>query len=325
MLINEVIIDSMRGEKTFCLVQQDLFTGQHDLTVLNVYGKDREIVGDFAEYVRTLTNGRVLSVLDDGEKIVYYEAPNKVLVIFGKDDENAAISPEKYAASIQALFAAVWRLEMEGVHFETMALPVIFRKAIATIHPYAIEQLIEKASKWLEKSFYTQSIKYYIYLEQDAAAWNEAMNTALGRTAITLEAEGAIANLRRMIISEIELFPSKHRLYVDTLTPLKRSLHSKLVTIEVVAAFSRKLTEAYCEMLTGQASATFDQNLFFLKENKMLSPIFIQQMYLIKNFGNSAVHRSQPFNSPYAFVSEDLKILLLLTYIVLKKLNAFIN
>lgn len=318
-LINQVLVESPAGNKAFNLILGDILQDDGQLTILNVYEDETGIVGDFSvQVLAQQQNERVIGYLHDGGRITFVEAPKCIITIYVKKNEHEAITEEEYAQYIQAIFSAIMHVELIGYTCQTIALPVLFRKAIKAIHAEAIHVLIKQAERWLEKSLHTTSIRYYVYLPQDMEMWNQALNQVLGRAFIDVSEAGDLQQIRRLLLIEMERFSQYHPIYHDTLLPLKSALERPQLTMEVIAAFARKLAESLCEELVGQAGNSFDTNIYQLRQQGHYSAVFIQRLYVVKAFGNSAVHRQI---NDYAFMpvqSDDLQILLLIILQLIK-------
>ncbi|MEK4230855.1 hypothetical protein [Solibacillus sp. FSL H8-0538] len=319
LLINQVLIESKYGNRSFNLILGDLLQDDGQLLVLNVYEEDGAPDGDFMPFIEQHKNNeKPLIFLRNGGIITFINAQQPILVVYSKLQEGIPISPTMYDEFIQSIFSAVLRLELEGKQFNTIALPVIFRKGIGAIYEDAANTLISYAAKWLKQSQFTKSIRYYVYLKDDMPVWDAALNTALGRMIIDLSEHGELQQIRRVVLSEIERFSKQHVAYQDTLIPIRDALERPQMTVEVIAAFTRKLAETLCVELTGDAHATFDANIFTLIQQKIHSQLFIQRLYLVKAFGNSSIHRATTENYPIQTTIDDLKILLIILLQLIK-------
>lgn len=325
-VINRVIIESNKGDRSFTLVEGDLLQDDGDLIVVNTYENEHgEIEGDFAQVLKEQfhlgeSQERPVFYLENGGYISFIESVDKeakkMLILHSKLKEGEPISQQLYETMIKGLFSSLVSLEISGFAFTTVSFPVLLRKGINGVYNEAASTLIQQAVKWLKKSSCTNTIRYYVYLENDSTLWHEAIERSLGRSVVNANIDEDISRLRTYLLGLIYSFPKEEAVYHDTLVPLQNALNRDSISPEVVAAFGRKLAESLCESITGNTDVTFNINLSTIKNKENIDPFFIQCLYQIKAYGNTSIHRSKSIYGSDSLTSEDLKILLL----ILKKI-----
>lgn len=325
-MINRVIIESNRGDKSFILIKGNLLRDDGDLIVVNTYeDMNGNIIGDFSQMVKEqfhLANAkeRTIFFLENGGSVNLIESSSdtsiRILILHSRLREGEPISKELYEKLIKGLFSALVSLEVSGYRFSTISLPVLLRKGISHIHNEAAAILIQHAVKWLKTSKYTNTIRYYVYEKGDQNKWNDAIEQTLGRSVVNATIDEQVSKLRIYLLALIYSFPKDEAVYQDTLVPLQNALNRELISPEVVAAFGRKLAESLCEKMTGNTKVSFNVNLSTLKKAGNLDPFFLQCLYQIKAYGNTSIHRSNPIYGSDTLTLDDLKILL----IILKKI-----
>jgi hypothetical protein len=321
-LINRAIIESRFGDRSFILVEGDLLKDDGDLIVVNTYrNDDGEVTGDFADVIATKLEmadafERPIFFLENGGTINLIQGENKssqkLLVIHTNLKEGQPISAELYAEMIRGLFSAIVALEVAGYRFSNISFPVLFRKGIGSIYNEAAKTLIKYAVQWLKQSNYTNSIRYFVYIGNEVVQWNEAIERSLGRSVVNAAVDEEVSRLRLYLLGLISSFPREQAVYQDTLVPLQNALNREMISPEVVAAFGRKLAESLCETITGNTEASFNANLSAMKHSGKHDLFFIQNLYQMKAYGNTSVHRSNPIYGTDKLSSDDLKILLLI-------------
>ncbi|MBO1514350.1 DUF4145 domain-containing protein [Metabacillus bambusae] len=327
-LRNRVIIETNHGERSFFLVEGDLLLDDGNLMVVNSYENEYgETTGDFVDLLNIhfdvdFIKEKPVFFLENGGYISLVETlTNKgldkrmILILHSKLEEGKAINRSIYESLIKGLFSALTSLELTGYKFESVSFPVLLRKGLNGIYNEAAEVLIKYAVEWLKKSIHTNTIRYYVFHHDEVELWNKAIEYSLGRS-IVYAKENEINILRYYILGLIYSFPKEESVYHDTLIPLQNALNRDQISPEIVAAFSRKLAESLCELITNHYDVSFDTNISTLKKNGNIDPIFIQCLYQIKAFGNTSIHRSRPNFGTDKIIAEDLKILLF----ILKKL-----
>lgn len=313
-LINQMIIESNTKNKSFNLLLGDILNDDSDLKIINCYEDEQGIAGDFKEYLEEITAPKkIIGYLPDGGEIIFLEANKPIVAVYLKCSENLQLDMVFYEKVIISIFASLIRLELAGHTFKSIALPILFRKAITTIHEEAITVLITQATRWLKTSR-TSSIRYYVYHEKDLNLWNAALNKVLQRVNFDITHAGDIQAVRKKILIEIDRFSKQESFYENTLMPLQYLLNRQELTIEPIAAFARKLIETLCELLSNSPGASLDEQIRELRQSNNYSRAFIQRLYLIKAFGNSAVHYQKQTSNYIVLNEQDLFILLLLVY-----------
>ena len=316
-LVNQVLVETKAGNRSVNLMQGDILQDDGQLTVLNVYEEAGVITGDFSAQLQDVEE-RVMRYNHDGGHISYSDGAKRRITIYVKKKEQDEMLIEDYEYYIQSVFSVIMLLELEGCEFQTIALPVLFRKTILPIHEQAIQVLLKQAEHWLEQSLHTRAIRYYVYLPEDMELWNTSLDNVLGRPSLDISEVGEVQQIRQLLVKELDQFSQFDAIYWDTLMPLRDVLQKPQLTLEVVAAFARKLAEGLCEQLFGIEENSFDLQIRYLSLQKKVDHTFIQQLYLVKAFGNSAVHRTNRLQLMQTKV-EDLQILLLLILQLIQK------
>ena len=234
-VINKVIIESNQGDRSFTLVEGDLLQDDGDLIVVNTYENEHgEMEGDFAEVVKNKfqlieAKERPIFYLENGGYMSLIEPAHKdskmMLILHSKLKEGEPISKELYETMIKGLFSALVSLEISGYRFATVSFPVLLRKGINGIYDEAAATLIQHAVKWLKKSSYTNTIRYYVYLENDSVLWNESIERSLGRSVVNANIDEEMSRLRIYLLGLIYSFPKEEAVYQDTLVPLQHALN----------------------------------------------------------------------------------------------------
>lgn len=328
-LLNRVNVETNYGDRSFFLINGDLLLDDGDLYIVNTYeNSSGEKYGDFVslikeKYQASYLNDKPIYYLKDGGYIGLSIPKDRnrnpiLLFVHTKLKEGEEISKDLYESIIKGIYASLASLELSGYQFHTISFPVLLRKGISHIYKDAASILIKNSISWLKKSLSTNTIRYYVYLKEDAEEWNQALDGALGRKAIDPNYDEEVSGLRNFILSLINYFPKQSILYEDTILPLQNTLMRENISPEIVASFGRKLAESLSEEMLGQQSISFNKNLKLL-EDLQFDPLFIQTLYQIRSFGNSSIHRSKITYGINTMETEDLKILL----IIIKKLIVY--
>ncbi|MFK4997137.1 hypothetical protein ACI2OX_04680 [Bacillus sp. N9] len=240
--------------------------------------------------------------------------------------EYESITLEQYQLYIDAVFTSLQALEAYGYHFESIALPVLLRNGIQSIHEEAIKRLIENAAAWLKTSAHTKVIKYVLYKDHDSRLWNDHLDKVLGRKIAHVNKESTI--YRNQVLSLLQRFDQNIPYWNDTLLPIRNALERKDFRPEVLAAFSRKLLEVFCHDFNkaqNSSETTLDGYLAFIRKNKLLNEWDIQTFYQIRSFGNPSIHRPDPVIGPKSMNENDITILLLSLYKLLTIVHEFVQ
>lgn len=320
-LLNKVIIESLKGDRSFVLIKGDIYKDDGELIVVNTYEESGQIVGDFSnakeKFKLTEAKERIVFFLENGGHISILESENpsdkKLLFLHSKLNESEQTSIDLYEEMIKGLFSALVSLEVSGYKFPTISLPVLLRKKIENIYNEAASVLINHASVWLKKSSFTHSIRYYVWVENDDIQWNAAIEHSLGRSPVNTLIDNELSDLRKYVLGELFTFPKVNSVYQDTIIPLQNGLNQDMISPEMIASFGRKLAESLCEMISGNSHDTFDKNLTLIKNNNLISDtFFLQCLYQIKAYGNTSIHPTKAQNDLFKINADDLKILLLI-------------
>lgn len=316
LLINRVNIESKHGDRSFILLKGDILKDDGDLIVVNTYKSDiGETVGDFVSFVSACeAKEQQVYVLENGSTISLLEKSQlnfkRMLILNTNLLEGEQLAKESYECFIKGLFSSLAALELLGYQFPTISLPILLRKGLSGNYYNEAAILINHAVEWLKRSSYTNTIRYYVYLEQDMEIWNEAIEHTLGRSVVNPNENEDSSRLRQYILGVISTFPKDEVVYKDTLVPLQIALSRDTISPHVVAAFGRKLAETFCELITGKVDVTFNTNLASMRDMAEFDSFFIQSLYQIKAFGNTSIHRTQPKYVTNEMDPDDFNILL---------------
>lgn len=328
VLKNRVIVESKEGDRSFLLLEGDIFAERADVYIFNTYKgnsgillrelknrcqKDELYESPFYFSANTSRVGKIK--LDDGRTI---------LMLHSELAEQEDITIEQYEIQLNTVFTSLTALESLGKRFETVAFPILLRNSLSNIYTKAVGSLIEKATQWLKESEYVSTIKYVLYEKGDAEVWDEHLNKALGRRMMNAAEFSDILHYRDKALSMLSQIDQRYIHWGDTLLPIQNALQSKKFSPEVVAAFSRKFLEVYCfekNKMEGRHKDGLDDYLKFMRQNKLLNPFVMQNLYQIRSFGNPSIHRPNPLKGRKVMNEKDVTILLICLCKLLELLN----
>ena len=317
-LKNRVIVESLEGDRAFLLFKGDIFSERADVYIFNSYkGNSGMLLEELKKrYQMEVIPETPFYFSTDGKKVgkIKLDDGRIILVLHSELVEYEAITIEQYQSFMETVFTSLTALESFGEQFETVAFPVLLRNALSNIYTEAVKVLIEKATQWLKESEHTTTIKYVLYENGDARIWNDNLNQVLGRRAINITEFPDLVHYKNKALSILQQLDQRFTYWEDTLLPLQNALQSRDFRPEVVAAFSRKLLEVYCQERSraeGNNEEGLEGYLHYIRQNKLLNPWVMQTLYQIRSFGNPSIHRPDPLFGPKNMSEQDVTVLLI--------------
>lgn len=333
-LKNRVIVESAEGDRTFLLFQGDIFSESADVYIFNSYvGNNGSLIKRLSEiFGQEEIPETPFYFSKDGKKVgkIKLDDGRIILVLHSDLEEHEPITVEQYESFIEIVFTSLTALESFEGKFETVAFPVLLRNSLKVIYAEAVKVLIEKATLWLKQSEHTTTIKYVLYESGDAKVWNDNLNRVLGRKVLNTPEFSNVLIYKNKVLSFLQLIDQRLPFWRDTIQPLQNTLKGRSFSPEVVAAFSRKLLEVFCQERirlnrVHEKEQDLDGYLHYLRKNQLLNPWDIQVLFQIRSFGNPSIHRPDPLLGPKVMSEHDVTILFICLCRLIELLHDLIN
>ena len=226
---------------------------------------------------------------------------------------------DAYGRAVRAVFAAAAALEFRGDQF-----PAISMSALGIRQDFpkqeAILVLLGAAEDWLRVSRHTTGINFVVLEDSECAAWNDAMNQALGRTFASDEGyAGAAAELRTRLAEQVDavLACKPGGALGPVLGDLKQalSLGERDLSIQYLGMLGRQVAEAMaarlCQDLGLAAGDSIYGNIERLQKGTRISPWIKSYLHSLRTLGNESVHATEPDERiPNSLAAGDLVIIL---------------
>lgn len=302
--INSVSVETPQGLRTFELFAGDVFSQEADLLVISTHHEEDEPPS--GPLVETIENtyglpvdvsqpfmtfgGGVTACVQPGNDKTPFRQLLTMRIAAPRSQENPS---EFYDRAIQSTFAAIAALEFLGNEFSGISLPVLVRKGIAD-YESAVRALLRHALQWLRQSRHTIEVSYFVFNPDELSEWDRAMNESLGRTYVDTRGESLVNGLCRDLCTVIDRGGLR-----DCPGNLETSLRNavanpKLLCVQTVATFGRKLAEAVTEQVCHDLQLPLGRDLMSnietVRSSKMLAAWITSYLHSLRVFGNEGVH-----------------------------------
>jgi len=303
--VNAVSVETLRGYKTFHLMQGDVTVVPADLLVISTHGNPT-LVPD-GMLVRTLRQNYRIEVDPSREWLRFDKrvwtcfqeikrpkhVPFSHLLTLRIPQSPKDLPPaEFFDRAVRGVYASISALEGMGYSFPVIAMPVLSGQRIVDYRA-AVESLIRHAVAWLKKSEYTHTVEFVVFSEEELHQWDQAMNSCLGRTLISTGHNEVLGSLCREVTHHAK--PHVGGPLDGAIRPLLEALaQQENLGIENICIFGRKLAEIMLRILLPRlglnCGPNLMQNIEALRQSSRAAPWIVSYMHSLRIFGNEMVH-----------------------------------
>ncbi|MCP2033524.1 hypothetical protein L1279_000507 [Planomicrobium sp. HSC-17F08] len=223
-LIKEYKIETKENNNMLVIFQGNILKDESDIIGISIYN-DEEGKGDLYNAFQNLSGADYLQerkLLASGNGWTSLASSDihsqTVMYIYSNSREGEQIQSEEYHAFLRMTFASLNSFIYEGNNVTTVALPVLFRKGInKPDYINFIHLFVYEASKFLRKNKSIETLKIYIWHEEDARIWLETLNEKLQHSF-----KGEMGELKLEILSKLlnpfyeKIFPNRTIRKVET-------------------------------------------------------------------------------------------------------------
>lgn len=248
-VINELLIDTVKGDCLFQIIEGNILADTCDLLVTTVYKDETSnSSGDLYQSIiknkglNNVIERKVIPIQEDKYIGYIHHADQSILTVHPNLIEGEYISSTDYKELVKATFSSLAALEYEGYNHKEIALPVLIRKGITNdMYLDALKWLIHFATKFLRYSEHARVIKYYIYHAEEVSVWNDRMEELLGTKGDIQppSLNHQIYIVQQNILKCINSFSTESKIWNPHLLPIKI-----IVENEVSVNYSLLLIEA---------------------------------------------------------------------------------
>ena len=170
--------------------------------------------------------------------------------------------------------------------------------------------MVEATRLWLRHSEMGEEVQLVLLNKDEAEAFSNAMDDALGRAVERVIDHPVAEPLRLQLLEALTQLPTGLRKAAEPLTDTLQSAEG--LTVELVCTFARAWVEQLATHLLKEAgvkpSGEFLRSIEKLRENGLVSPWIAGYMHTCRIMGNKSVHppKKPPAYAPDRLMSTDL-------------------
>ena len=328
-LVNTTAIESASGFKSINLFHGDICAAKDELLVLSTHANpglppEGEVVDalvdafgmDFSALVPVVTVGEQANIgtFQVRQASNRKEHPAKdvfmVRVPGMSSVEQWGEDPlQVYEEVAWTLFGSLAAFEQKEVFFKSMAMPLL--GGMRGYPPKKImEILLKKSATWLKVSQAMGSVNLYLFKADDVALWTDAMNGVLGRRSIDSAKNEVVRALRDEIMVLIDGGGRfGHKEMADLVKPIRSALAEKQICLQLICAFSRRLTEKIVNDILEERKlekrGILAADIQTLAYKQVVAPWIVSHFHALRVFGNETIHAKPGVSYRPEFLQDD--------------------